>query len=61
MRDPDRIDRILALVRKNWKRYPDLRFMQLVQHLYAGLNPGISEDWFYTEDDRLEEKLKDKG
>lgn len=60
MRDPERIDRILTHVRRLWKVNPDLRFMQLVRYLYHahGLNPGISDDYFYTEDEDLLSRLE---
>jgi len=59
MRSPDRIDDILAVVRLTWRQYPDQRFMQLVYNLYrtANLDPGISGDYFYTEDDDLLEYI----
>ena len=59
MRDVVRIDTILAVVRETWVRYPDQRFMQLVYNIYrtANLDPGISGDYFYTEDDDLLEYI----
>ncbi len=30
MRDPERIDQVLAVVREVWHRYPDLRLGQLI-------------------------------
>lgn len=59
MRDPARIDEILAIVRLTWLRYPDQRFAQLVHNIYrtANLDPGISGDYFYTEDDDLLEYI----
>lgn len=44
MRDPDRIDEFLTAVANLWRRYPDLRFGQLV----ANVLPG---DPFYLEGD----------
>ncbi|MCH6258112.1 hypothetical protein MLD52_16240 [Puniceicoccaceae bacterium K14] len=43
MRPPERIDEINNLLRQVWKRYPDMRFMQLIhmlQSLYSGENNG---------------------
>lgn len=58
-RDPKRIDEILAIVRLTWLEYPDQRFMQLCYNIYrtANLDPGISGDYFYTEDDDLLEYI----
>lgn len=53
MRDPKRIDKILAKVREVWKTYPDLRLLQLLHNcLEIGSMP------YYLEDDELLEKLK---
>jgi len=54
MRDPKRIDRMLKLVEKVWKKSPDLRLTQLIMNTLA-----INYDPYYIEDDILEEKLKD--
>ena len=52
MRDAGRIDKVLTKIRKIWKQYPDLRFMQLLGNvLPAGLDP------YYVEDDELLKKL----
>ena len=53
MRDPARIDRITSLLNQMWKKYPDLRFFQLMTIIDLD---GI-QDLFYLEDDKLEEKL----
>lgn len=55
MRDPARIDRVLALVRAYWKRYPDLRLGQLVVNLAPSGQKGGA---FYYEDDSMEEALR---
>lgn len=46
MRDPNRIDGVLAQIAKVWKKYPDLRLSQLI----IGASGG---DPFYIEDDQL--------
>lgn len=51
MRDPKRIDRILKLIEKIWKAYPDLRLCQLIGNCF---DPG---DNYYKEDDELEKLL----
>ena len=52
MRDPKRIDRILKLLEKHWKKYPDLRLGQIIQNFNG------EGDVFYLEDSLLEEYLK---
>ncbi len=52
MRNPERIDKILNLIKKVWKQNPDLRLFQLLG------NPFEPEDHYHTEDDELEEKLE---
>jgi uncharacterized protein YihD (DUF1040 family) len=53
MRDPQRIDRILRLIRQLWMTYPDLRLGQLLFN-FAGFTNG---DSFHIEDDLIEAKL----
>lgn len=36
MRDPERIQEILALINEIWQRNPDLRFNQLIYNLQYG-------------------------
>lgn len=57
MRDPARIDRILAKLRAYWKAYPDLRLAQIVVN--ATGKHGTSADIFHTEDDVVEKQLDD--
>jgi hypothetical protein len=52
MRDPQRIQKILALVTKVWYKYPDLRLTQLIG------NACKTNDPYYVEDDILFENLK---
>jgi hypothetical protein len=52
MRDPERIDRILALIREIWKSSPDLRLTQLIMNALK-----INNDPYYIEDDKLEHEL----
>jgi len=54
MRDEKRIDRILKIIEKVWKRNPDMRLTQLL------INMGIMEDGpiWNLEDDKAEEILK---
>ena len=54
MRDPKRIDKILKKVREVWKKYPDLRLLQLLSN---SLPQGI-EKGFYTEDEELLKRME---
>ncbi len=54
MRDPDRIDRILSLLKKFWHRHPDLRLGQIMSNVAPN-----THDPFYIEDNILEERLKE--
>jgi len=58
MRDPARIDRMLALVREIWQRSPDLRLGQLfaAARNYTPLdNAAVT---FHVEDDIIEDGLR---
>ena len=58
MRDPSRIDNILKKIEVIWKRYPDLRFTQLVDNIACKAGGCISfEDVFYLEDSELNKSL----
>ena len=52
MRDPDRIDGVLAAVGDVWKQYPDLRLGQLLSNVYH--DPAL----YYVEDDKLVEEVQ---
>ncbi len=60
MRDPERIKRILELIKKRWEKHPDQRFFQLLMN-YTCLNDKIEsgkiKDPFYIEDEKLEKEL----
>ncbi len=56
MREIERIDRILALIRELWLQYPDFRLNQLMSML---LRSSYGKDFFYVEDTFLENKLID--
>jgi uncharacterized protein YihD (DUF1040 family) len=51
MRDINRIDRILKLIEKTWKKYPDLRLGQLL----VNANGKFENNPFYFEDDSWED------
>ena len=54
MRDPNRIPKIIELVRSIWQTYPDLRLTQLIMNALQ-----MHGDPYYVEDDILEKKLKE--
>lgn len=47
MRDPERIDTVLAVIRRYWQAYPDLRLGQLI------LNAVPEAVLYYREDEDL--------
>jgi uncharacterized protein YihD (DUF1040 family) len=53
MRDPQRIEVVLGMIRKYWNKYPDMRLMQLLQ---CALGDG---DHFHVEDTVLMKKLRE--
>ena len=54
MRNPSRIDGVLAEIKTVWQKVPDWRFMQLM----CNLQRMYGSDMFYIEDDRFVEILK---
>lgn len=60
MRDSERIDKILNKIGIFWKRYPDLRFCQMIFNILR----RCKMDMFYLEDSEfeklLDEELKDE-
>lgn len=50
MRDPKRIKPLLAEIEKQWERFPDWRFGQLIENIkrFYDIN-----DLFYIEDDKM--------
>ncbi len=55
-RDPERIDRMVELLRQAWHLFPDERLTQLVMN--AADAHEVCAPLFYLEDDKMEEKLK---
>jgi len=50
MREIERIERILGLIKEIWMKYPDLRYMQLQDSLayqYSESNEDIGKQYFY--------------
>ena len=52
MRDPSRIDKVLAALGDTWKQNPDLRLGQLLLNVYR--DPAL----YYIEDDQLVNGVK---
>ena len=57
MRDINRIEPILELVRELWTACPDLRLGQLIQNA-AVISGWKTNDVFYIEDDQLANGIK---
>jgi len=54
MRDPNRIEPILGLIREIWHRYPDLRLTQLIMNALK-----MAKDPYYVEDETLKKALEE--
>lgn len=55
MRDPKRIDKVLAALKESWEKVPDWRLTQL----FCNLQSAAGNDLFYVEDDKFVELLKE--
>ena len=55
-REPERIDRMIELLREAWHLFPDFRLTQLV--INASDTRHDCGPLFYLEDDKMEEKLQ---
>jgi len=53
MRDPKRINRILKLLKEVWKKYPDLRLLQLLMNITP-----MDKSPYNFEDEEIERLLK---
>lgn len=56
MRDPARIDQVLAVVRKVWQQYPDMRLGQLLVNAVGPSEP--CSKIYCVEDTALARKLE---
>jgi len=54
MRDPNRIEPMLSLIREIWYRCPDLRLTQLIMNALK-----MNQDPYYIEDDNLKKALEE--
>ncbi len=52
MRNPEEIDEILKLISEIWHRNPELRLCQLIGNCFR-----YWEDYYYIEDDKLQDEL----
>jgi hypothetical protein len=52
MRDIKRIDPMVEKFRELWKKYPDMRFGQLLLFIYSEFNRIEERDTFYIEDEK---------
>ncbi len=61
IRNPDRVSRILHLLYRIWNKDTNkgLRLMQLLSNALIDEKKGLPQDFFYVEDELLEQKLKD--
>jgi len=57
MKDPKRIDTVLNLIKKIWKKHPHLRLMQLLGDCFVDI-PNFFNDKYFTKNDVLEKNLK---
>lgn len=56
MRDPERIQRIINLIKEIWLEIPDWRFAQLVSNFHIIGDKDDTID-FYREDNEVEKQL----
>jgi len=54
MRDPNRIEPIIQLIKEIWYTYPDLRLTQLIMNALK-----MNQDPYYVEDEKLHKALKE--
>ncbi len=60
MRAPERIDPLISALTHLWKRYPDMRFGQLVSNIHrvpGSIDYPPGPDLFNVEDDELLRRL----
>lgn len=55
MRDPERINQFLDLLKALWHTVPDWRFLQLIENVFGRFENNFT---FYIEDDQAIERLK---
>ena len=55
MRDPKRITPLLTELEKQWKRFPDWRFGQLIENIKRFYSV---DDLYFIEDDKMLELIK---
>ena len=58
MRNPERINEILNLIKSIWVYYPDMRLMQLMISILPKEGAWYDGDYFYMGDEELVKHLK---
>lgn len=58
MRDPERIDAVLAAIREVWVQHPDMRLGQIIASATRKCEPCPTV--FYVEDAELVKKIQDQ-
>ena len=54
MCDPNRIHEVMVAVEALWNKYPNWRFMQLINNLQS----AYGSDMFYVEDNKFKELIE---
>lgn len=57
MKDSNRIDRIVEILRSKWKANPDQRLGQLLENVARHTLHYQGHDLFYIEDDQMEKGI----
>jgi len=58
MRDPERIDSFIKIIKNIWKRYPDLRFGQLLLNAFSSDDSNMY--LYYLEDDEFLKTIRNE-
>ena len=53
MRDPNRIDHVLGVLKRVWQQQPDLRLCQLISNAVGMATKEETTDCFYIEDETV--------
>ena len=54
MRDPNRIHEVMEAVEALWNKYPNWRFMQLINNIQS----AYGSDMFYVEDNKFKDLIE---
>ena len=58
MRDPDRIEGTIQVLREVWEKNPDWRLGQVIANAVRQIDGRVDCDPFYVEDDAMKEALE---